>query len=394
MYENAEYIRDLIVKHIREEITPEEGVQLQQWINRSAKNKQLFDELTALPSLYEKLTAYDRYEAGKEIVWEKIDRQPGGRLAFLKSGWVKYAAAAVVVMIGGYWLLTTHSTKPVKPEVVQQQEKTEDIAPGQYKAMLTLDNGQKIVLDSAVQGQLTKQGNTVVLNKNGQLVYDASKASGGEVTYNTLTTAKGQTYATVLADGSKVWLNAQSSIRYPVAFVGNERQVEVIGEAYFEVAHDVSKPFIVKASSVKIEVLGTHFNVNSYSEENAVKTTLLEGKVKVRSTAINAQTTLVPGEQARFIKQSQALVKVNDIDVDAEVAWRFGLFQFDNADLKTVMRQLERWYDVEVQYSGAIPDREFVGTIPRSINLSKVLTLLEKQNVKFKIDGKKIIVTP
>jgi transmembrane sensor len=403
MYENAEYIRDLIVKHIREEITPAEKDQLQQWIDASGSNRQLFDELTTLPSLYEKLNACDRYVAEKDVVWEKIEKKPGGRLAFIKSGWVKYAAAAVILLIAGYWLLTTRDSKSIKPEVTQQQPQKEDIEPGQYKALLTLDNGQTIVLDSAVQGQLTKQGNTVVLNKDGQLVYDASKATRTEVAYNTLTTAKGQTYATVLADGSKVWLNAGSSIRYPVVFVGNERRVEVTGEAYFEIKRDQSKPFkvIIKSGSNQgeheIKVLGTHFNVNAYEEEPEIKTTLLEGSIKFTTKNKNLNTiseVLIPAQYAVVKKLTNDLIVNTAQEPESDIAWVNGKFSFEKTNLKAVMRELSRWYDVQIIFEGE-PDAHtlFTGKVERMIPLSRLLSNLEMiGDVKFAISGRTVKV--
>jgi ferric-dicitrate binding protein FerR (iron transport regulator) len=171
--------------------------------------------------------------------------------------------------------------------------------------------------------------------------------------------------------------------------------VEVTGEAYFEVAHQANHPFIVNASDVDIEVLGTHFNVNSYADEPAMKTTLLEGKVKVHAATSNEQLILTPGEQAQVAKQTQALSKTKDVDVDAEVAWRFGYFQFNNADLRAVMHQLERWYDVEVVYQGNVnSDLQLIGKIPRGMTLSEVLNVLQTQQAHFKLDGRKIIVLP
>jgi transmembrane sensor len=226
------------------------------------------------------------------------------------------------------------------------------------------------------------------------LQYNNAGKNGTEVLYNTLSTPRGRQFQLVLPDGSRVWLNSASSITFPTAFTGKDRLVKLEGEAYMEVAKDASHPFKVSINEMQVEVLGTHFNINGYVNEVLVKTTLLEGRVKVRSSATNQQAILVPGEQAQINRQNQTINKIKDVDVDAEVAWRFGNFQFNNADLKTVMRQLERWYDVEVVYNGEVPDREFLGTIPRRLNLSKVLTLLQGQNVHFKIDGKKIIVSP
>ena len=351
---------------------------------------------------------YRRDESLVDTDWEKmysaiVSTPVIGRRTQKRNGIFKIAAAASIVLLLSIGAYLWYGERKMGPETeAPTVAKTNDVKPGQYKAKLTLDDGTIIILDSASDGRLVQREGINVLNKDGKLVYEKSGETN-KVLYNTLTTAKGESYATVLSDGTQVWLNSQSSIRYPMAFSGDIRQVEITGEAYFEVAPSVAllangqkgkRPFIVNAPGIEIEVLGTHFDVNSYADEDAIRTTLLEGKVKVRSVSTNAQIILSPGEQAVAVRQSQALSKAKDVDVDAEVAWRFGMFQFNNADLKTVMRQLERWYDVEVQYSGAVPDREFIGTIPRSLNLSKVLSLLEKQNVHFTLEGKKIIVTP
>jgi ferric-dicitrate binding protein FerR (iron transport regulator) len=199
-----------------------------------------------------------------------------------------------------------------------------------------------------------------------------------------------------LADGTKVWLNAASSVRFPVAFTGKERKVEITGEAYFEVAKDKTKPFRVKANSSEIEVLGTHFNVNAYDDEASIKTTLLEGKVKISvpvSGRKSSYKSLFPGEQAEISKDGKIKVK-GHADTEEAVAWMNGHFQFKSADIKTVLRQIARWYDVEIEYRGNI-DLHFTGQLTRNENVSKVLNeLMLTGEVHFKIDGRKIIVSP
>jgi transmembrane sensor len=233
-----------------------------------------------------------------------------------------------------------------------------------------------------------------VANKNGKLVYNAGGTHGkhGAPAMNTLTTAKAETYQLLLSDGSKVWLNAGSSIRFPVSFTEKVRRVEITGEVYFEVAHNEKKPFIVKAGETEIQVLGTTFNVNSYADEGAIKTTLLTGKVKIVNEEKQA-AILKPGEQA-LVSQASHPIPVQTVNVDQVVAWRFGLFQFDRDDIKTVMRQIARWYDVEVSYEGQIPKIEFWGKISRDLNAAEMCKVLERYGVHFRIEGKKIIVTP
>lgn len=393
------------------EITSAEDDILKEWINQSIVNQKIFEDLTSPDELLDMVRRFEQIETGKRKRWQRVlddvntkSGSAGSRKKiFWLQKWQTYAAAASVIIIVSLLIYIWQAKKTgITTTSAPTVAKVNDVNPGKYKARLTLADGTEIILDSMTNKVLAQQGGIRIINKDGRLVYEKT-GNQNEVLYNTLSTSKGETYVTELSDGTKVWLNSQSSIRYPVEFNGDVRKVEITGEAYFEVAPSFAalpggqkrkRHFVVSFNGTEVEVLGTHFNINSYADEPVMKTTLLEGKVKVRSTATNEETILQPGEQAQLNRETQALNKTKDVDVDAEVAWRFGMFQFNDADLKTVMRQLERWYDVEVEYSGKVPEREFVGVIPRSLKLSKVLSLLQKQNVHFKIDGKKIIVTP
>jgi len=301
-------------------------------------------------------------------------------------------AASIIFLLGlGSYFLFFNKTDQ-QTGIVDSGQKSQDVDPGKYKARLILSDGTIIILDSLVTGELAKQGGTVVRNKDGQLVYDGPAKADEEVLYNTLTTSRGETYATVLADGSKVWLNSASSIKYPVAFNGNERRVEITGEAYFEVAHNKSKPFHVTVNGMDIRVLGTHFNVNSYADEDAMKTTLLEGSIYV--SMVNGPSSMVkPGEQAR-VKASGELSVVKGVDTEQVMAWKNGVFQFSDASLQEVMRQLQRWYDVEIVYEGKIPERIFEGKISRKSTLAQVLKILQESGIHFEINKKQLIVKP
>ena len=227
---------------------------------------------------------------------------------------------------------------------------------------------------------------------NGSLSYqNISKSKTPETLYNTISTPNGGDYQLVLADGSKVWLNAASSLRFPANFVGRERKVELTGEAYFEVAKNPAMPFKVKLNGMEVEVLGTHFNINSYADESAIRTTLLEGSIKINRP--HASSLLKPGQQAMMDKNGQISV-INDADLDEAVAWKDGKFQFDRADIHNVMRQLARWYNIDVEYKGTVASH-FGGTISRDVNLSKVLGMLHLTGeVKFQVQDKKVIVMP
>ena len=310
--------------------------------------------------------------------------------------WVRRAmtAAAVVLLLVGLTRLwrTYRAESPVQAPVVV-------VAPGGNRAVLTLAGGQQIILDSAATGILAEQGNTHVQKLgDGKLAYEAGgrgdNGTGGAAAslYNTLTTPRGGQYQLTLPDGTKVWLNAASSITYPTAFTGNSRSVEMTGEAYFEVTHDKKHPFTVKAGGQVIQDIGTHFNVNVYTDEPAQVTTLLEGAVSVSGHLLR------PGEKATITgvtATSAGDIRVTQGDPDQAVAWKNGLFNFTDAGVETVMRQLSRWYNVDVTYEGNIPHRQFQGMIGRSLTLNQVLKGLTKEQVHYQIEkGNRLIITP
>jgi ferric-dicitrate binding protein FerR (iron transport regulator) len=264
-----------------------------------------------------------------------------------------------------------------------------DVSPGNNKAILTLADGSSIILDDARDGAITQQGGTKVIKIGGKLAYHTT-GNSSEIEYNTITTPRGGQYQVELPDGSRVWINAASSLRFPTAFTGNERRVEINGEAYFEVAKNKSMPFIVKVNDAKVEVLGTHFNINAYDDEGIMTTTLLEGSVKFVSS--DKISILKPGQQSQLSKDGQVKL-INDVDIDKVMAWKNGLFVFDNSDLETVMRQLSRWYDIDVVFRTRNVATSFVGEIPRTSKLSDILKVFElASKLQFEIAGKKVIV--
>ncbi len=300
--------------------------------------------------------------------------------------WAAAVTAGLLLATGLYFLFRPVVT--VKPAPALAQRYKNDIAPGGNKAMLTLADGSRIVLDEARNDTLGQQGNTsIIKTQNGQVQYHAA-GNTATVTYNTLSTPRGGQYQLTLPDGTRVWLNAASSLHFPTAFTGNHRTVELTGEGYFEVAALPGKPFLVKANGADITVLGTHFNVMAYANEQAMAVTLLEGAVNVGRNATVKK--LLPGQQARITGNNS--IMISGADVQEAVAWKNGYFIFDRADITTVMRQLERWYDIEVVYEGAPPEMRFGGGMQRSLPLSGILRLLEKNGVLFKIEGRKITV--
>lgn len=301
-------------------------------------------------------------------------------------------AAALILIITGAGSYLWFNKKTNSGNDIIKISSEHDILPGGNKAVLTLDDGSSIVLDSATSGTLALQGSSKVLKTNeGQLAYNIVGKKTTEVFYNTLTTPRGGQYQLVLPDGSKVWLNAASSIRYPTSFTGKDRKVEISGEAYLEVEKNTRMPFIIEVNDMEVKVLGTHFNINAYGDEAMAKTTLLEGSVLV---ARNAATALLkPGQQAQLTKTG-TLEVINNADVDEAVAWKNGMFYFNRADIETIMRQIARWYDVDVIYQGEIKPKKFGGQIQRDLNLSEVLEGLKETGIHFRIEGKKLLVLP
>jgi len=323
-----------------------------------------------------------------QVIYEDYEEQP-----VFKKLWPRIAAAAVLVLgLGLYWWSAERRSLQLAENTTGKTE-IKDLPPGGNKAILTLGDGTNIVLDSAGNGNLANQGNTSITKSGkGELIYSLNGQINNSVVFNTVATPKGGQYHIVLPDGSKVWLNAASSLRFPTAFKSAERRVEITGEVYFEVTHNPRMPFIVKAGETEVTVLGTHFNIMAYPDEKAMKTTLLEGSVKVSRAGKSAMLT--PGQQAKLSSSINTIRVLTDVDTDKEMAWKNGYFQFEDENLEDIMRQVSRWYDVEVTYEGNISREHFTGRLPRNANVSKVLKILSLSGVKFRIEDQTIIVTP
>jgi transmembrane sensor len=301
------------------------------------------------------------------------------------------AAASILLFLSvgaAYYLL--HKQQPEQQIV---QSKLIDIKPGGIKAILTLNNGKQISLNDAHTGTLAQQGNTTVTKSaNGQVVYRQSKSTApSAVGYNIITTPRAGYYPLTMADGTVAILDAESSIKYPVSFNGNERLVEVTGQVYFEVKYNRAQPFKIKVKGQTIEDLGTKFNVNAYDDEPYLKTTLIEGSVRV--TKEKQSVLLKPGQQA-ITDLNKNTIHMQAVDTEEAIAWKNGQTSFKNEDIQEIMRQVARWYDVDVQYEGQLSKRQFVGGISRMANLSDLLKVLAFNNVHYKINGKTIIITP
>ncbi|MEO6683355.1 MAG: FecR family protein [Ginsengibacter sp.] len=309
------------------------------------------------------------------------------------SKFISYAAAVVilgVLSIGMYYFFNKTGKNPTVKNI-PAPIKDHQILPGGNKAFLTLSNGTIINLTDSQNGTLANQGNTKISNSNGMISYSITKNNPSTMLFNIISTPKGGQYKLLLADGTKVWLNAASSLRYPISFNGKKREVELTGEAYFEVAADKSKPFTVTSKNIEVQVLGTHFNINAYENEGLSRTTLLEGSVRINVS--NNSQLLKPGQQAR-VSSSNEINVINNVETDEVIAWKNENFQFIKADIQSVMRQIERWYDVDVEYNGNI-STHFGGSISRNVSLNQVLNILQQtQKVRFEMEGKKVIVSP
>jgi len=310
-----------------------------------------------------------------------------------KPIYFKLAIAASVILCLSFGAYFHIQIRQAQQQIAQTPSR--DLLPGTDRAILTIANGKKIDISGAGEGRIAVQGGVAVSKTtNGSIVYQyAGQTNGTDIpVYNTMTTPRGGQYPLTLSDGTKVWLDAASSITFPTVFIGNERLVEITGQVYFEVAHNSAKPFKVTANEQTVEVLGTHFNINAYTDEPGMKTTLLEGSVKITKNGQSAM--LAPGQQAIVPFDKVGPIETKTADTNEAIAWHMGLFKFNNANIQTVMRQLARWYDVDISYEGDIPDRRFSGEIYRNVNASKIADILSYKQIHFRIDGKKITVLP
>ena len=329
----------------------------------------------------------------KQLIKNNIDQQiilPQKTFRLTPSR-TRYMVAAVIflaVSITAYYFTTSSD------HVDTPGQEYSHILPGTNKATLTLSNGQKISLDDVANGEIAQQaGIRITKSGNGQLVYTAVKGDNAiPVAQNTISTPKGGQYQLILPDGTKVYLNAASTLSYPTAFQDKERLVELNGEAYFEVAKNKLLPFRVKSGQQTVEVLGTHFNVNAYADEGAIRTTLLEGAVKISAGMITQ--VIKPGQQAILNKNTADKIVITEVNTDKVIAWKNGVFSFENEDLKSVMRQISRWYNVEVIYTGVSSDEKYYGEISKNSKLGEVFEILELNNVNFNVEGKTIKVSP
>ncbi len=351
------------------------------------------EELSGL--LEEEFNATQPGPGVQEVDWNHlfnriVKTRPAAPPRRMVAFW-KYAVAAAVMLLAGAGGLYWYQQQAVRPDVAVIQPARpvlQDALPGGNKAVLTLADGATVTLDSA-GNRLMQQGGTAVRQQGGMLQYNAA-ASSADISYNTLTTPRGGQFQVTLPDGTKVWLNAASSLKFPVAFNGRERVVTLTGEAYFEVVHNAAMPFKVKVNGMEVADLGTRFNIMAYQDEYAIKTTLVEGAAGVSDGKKHA--FLKPGQQAVLDKRSTAGLKVQAADIDQAIAWKNGEFFFDHTSIYEIMRQVSRWYNVEVSYQDSL-DAYLSGNIRKNVNVSEVFRMLELAgDVHFKIEDKKATV--
>lgn len=371
-----EVFRNLLIKYLEGTATPIDALFVEKWYNN------IPDAAELPPAEVEAIGA-----RVFEKIKQRINPTPKPRRIFLKP---LLRAAAILLLIAGGIVFYKHRLTPVK-EVAAVV-----IKPGSEKAVLQLADGRLITLDSAGTGNLATDGGAqIVKQADGTLSYQQLNETGsGPLTYNEMRIPAGGYYKLRLPDGSLVWLNAISAIRYPTTFTGKERKVFIHGEAYFEVAPDKQKPFVVEvAGKQQITVLGTHFNVSAYEDEAIIETTLLEGRVQVNTPGIKQPTLLKPGQQSILYNNGE--IKTQPADVDMAVAWKNGFFQFDQTDVTAIMRQLSRWYNADIVLAPGLQGQTFSGKIPRKENIYKLLDIFERTNIiHYTIQGKQIKIFP
>lgn len=401
-------ISHLISKHLNDELNVHEKNELNEWVQQSEDHQRFFRQFTDDEAFAETL---EEYETSKAIVLNKIKEavqfkeQPQTKAGMIWwLNWRKLTAVAASVVIAGgalVWWNINKKEKPVaKTAIVQPAQNRQPASEG---AVLKLADGKEIVLDNAQNGAVAIQGTTQVIKQGGLLSYNNNNA-GNSVLYNTLSTPKGKIYKLLLPDGSLVWLNAASSIRFPTAFTNGERNVEISGEVYFEVkplipeGEQKKTPFTVKVNErTEVQVLGTHFNINAYANEVDIRTTLLEGSVKVTSEYATALTDksviLKPGDQAQIKNAQAAAITVHHANIKKVMGWKDGYFSLDDLSLEALMREVERWYDVDVVYENGIPEKAFFGKVNRDLSLFDFMEGLKDWGVRFRLEGRKVIIT-
>lgn len=393
---STERVKDLLIARLEGALSDTDRSALDAWLNESELNRELAVDFLDDAKLK---AGIGEIYSSREVIWKRLEEQLQLETKIIpfrrRFPWKKIAVAASILLViglGSYFLFFNNKGNK-QAEIVKIEPINDVQAPETNRAMITLANGQTVYLDSVGNGELAKQGNIKVVKlANGQIAYQtASSEIIKELQYNTLSNPRGSKVIDItLADGSRAWLNAGSSLTYPVAFTGNERKVKITGEAYFEVTRDKTKPFKVSKEDIDIKVLGTHFNVNTYNDENDQRITLLEGSVDVSSY----QNSLIIKPNQQAIVKNRSVSVNNNVDIEAVMAWKNNEFIFEDASLESIVKELERWYDLDVTYASKSKTK-YTGRITRSVSLREVLAIFEKVGyVKFNIKDKQITIIP
>ncbi|MGB8190267.1 MAG: FecR domain-containing protein [Chitinophagaceae bacterium] len=386
------HISQLILKSLEDALSPSERMELDAWLNASSENQRLFDEINKPVQARADLRLLEEDAKTGKMAFQKVlsakASQREGKVLQLKT-WYRYIAAAVVLVmaVGVYWFSQSNSSHDIKNNDSAVVKKSDTITPGRDAADLQLSDGTIIKLDSAGNNIPIEKGDEIAKD-SGSLNYQSTKNLASAI--HTLKTGKGEQFEVKLPDGSQVKLNALTTLSYPSRFTGPTRNVTLsTGEAFFQITKDISKPFIVKVKGVDIRVLGTSFNVNAYGDVSTVQTTLFEGSVKARNDTLDVK--LKPGQEFRYDSTTKKW-KLVKVDLETAAAWRHNLFNLENTDVPTLMREISRWYDVEIIYSNGFPKQHFEGHIPRTMDFSDLLDVLRDGGVETKLEGRKLIV--
>lgn len=382
------YYANLMSRQINHGLTPDEQLELNAWLEADPSNQMVYDGLRERDAQQSAIDFMNSVSV--DAAWNKVSAaleisRSVPVVKNLSSFRKRFAwAAAAAVLVASFFIWRTNMDQPV-----QSSAAPVEILPGGTKATLTLASGKIISLDAVANGDIAAEGDVQVIKMDGKLQYNGAN-DNAEITYNTIQTPRGGKYQLVLSDGTVVWLNAASSLRFPVTFNTRERLVELKGEAYFEVKKG-ERPFRVSLQNgSQIEVKGTAFNVNAYHDEDMLKATLIEGKINFMN--LGKTQALFPGQQIRISDEEPEMQVIEDVDVQQEIAWKNDLFIFKGMDVKSIMREISRWYDIDVMYRGKLNPETFSGIVSRKSNLSQVLKIMEEGGVRFAIEGRTIVV--
>ena len=381
---------ELISRYLKGELSNEEHEQFRNWLEEDVAHQQLIDSLQNEEGLAEDLLFFSSVD--KAAAWDNLTRtinKSSEQRRWSDFKYWKYVAAAIVLGLVSYAAFDfTYNNQGSELTKLEVPILKNDMLPGGNRATLTLGDGSVVSLEEMADGKVIEENGIRISKRNGHITYEiVDQVARGAVDFNTIHTPVGGQYHVILPDGTQVWLNSESSLHFPTAFTGSHRTVDLVGEGYFEVSRNKEKPFLVQTQKTKVKVLGTHFNLMAYSNERSSRTTLLEGSVEVTDGV--QSRTIKPGQQA----VTGGGIQIKNVHTEEAIAWKNGYFQFESEDLKTILRQLKRWYGFEIVNEALVPDKHFTAYISRNTTLSQVLKMLEMSGeLKFKIEGEKIII--